>query len=303
ITIFSAVPQLWEIFFDQIAKKIKNESKFKHALFMFVLKHAPSFRHVGLGKFLDKLFYPIHKAFGLKVRILLCGGSRLGWRYCLYYKYMGFTLIEGYGLTETTGPLVGGNPRKPKPICVGKPLGENFVEVRNHNKDGIGDIWLKGVSVMPGYYKNPEATKAAFDENGWFDTGDMGFLDKQGELHIRGRRKNVIVMASGKNVYPEELEAYYLKSPLIEEITIFGRYVDRHETVYAVIRPLENTENAYAKIKTELKHLSFGLPTYKRIGDFAVSVEPLPRTSTQKVKVHEVIALLEAGKYQTKAAD
>ncbi|MDR1113620.1 MAG: AMP-binding protein [Candidatus Margulisbacteria bacterium] len=301
VTVFSAVPQMWEIFFDRLVKTLKNESMFKYRLFMFFVKYAPDLRHLGLGRLVDKIFYPVHKTFGLHLRLLLSGGSRLGWRYCLYYKNMNFRVVEGYGLTETAGPICGGKYHNPTPICVGKPLGNNFVEVRDLNSDGIGDIWLKGDAVTPGYYKNPQATKAAFDEHGWFNSGDMGFIDRHGELHIRGRRKNVIVMASGKNVYPEDLEAYYLQSPLIEEITVFGRYIDRHETVYAVIRPPENTENAYAKIKAELKHMSHGLPTYKRIGDFAVSIEPLPRTSTQKVKVHEVVAKLEAGEYQTKA--
>ncbi|MDR1998124.1 MAG: AMP-binding protein [Candidatus Margulisbacteria bacterium] len=303
ITIFSAVPQMWELFFDRLAKKIKNESKLKYKLFMFFLRYAPDLRHIGLGRLVDKIFYPVHKVFGLRLRKLLCGGSRIARRYCLYYKHMGFTLMEGYGLTETTGPICGSDPLNPTPICVGKPIGRNFVEVRDLNEDDIGEIWLKGESVTPGYYHNPEATKAAFDENGWFRTGDLGFLDKNGELHIRGRKKNVIVLDSGKNVYPEDLEAFYMMSPLVAEITVFGRRLDGRETVYAVVVPTFKTRDCYARLKTEFKKMNQGLPTYKIIGDFAVSYDALPRTSTQKVQVFEVIKNLESGSYQVSAAD
>ncbi|GBR72268.1 long-chain-fatty-acid--CoA ligase [Candidatus Termititenax spirochaetophilus] len=303
ITIFSAVPQMWEVFFDRFTRKIKNESKLKYKFFMFLIENAPSFRHVGLGRLVDKIFYPVHKAFGLRIRYLLSGGARLGRRYCLYYKHMGFTVIEGYGLTETTGPICGGNPDNPTPICVGKPIGDNYAEVRNLNDDDIGEVWLKGVSVMPGYYNNPEATKKAFDANGWLNTGDLGFIDKNGELHIRGRFKNVIVLDSGKNVYPEDLEAYYLASPLVAEITIFGRQVNKREVVYAVVVPTFKTRDCYARIKTEFKKMNQGLPTYKIVTDFAVSYDVLPRTSTQKVRNHEVIKLLEDGAYQVSEKD
>ncbi|GBR76928.1 long-chain-fatty-acid--CoA ligase [Candidatus Termititenax persephonae] len=301
ITIFSAVPQLWEIFLDRLLKKIKSESPPKHAFFVFVLNNAPSLRHLGLGRLLDKLFYPVHQVFGLKLRLLISGGSRLRLRYCLYYKRLGFNLTEGYGLTETTGPICVGKIKNATPICVGLPLPGNQVAIRQPDKHGIGEIWLKGDAVMPGYYQNPEATREAFDADGWFQTGDLGLLDRHGELHIRGRSKNVIVLDSGKNVYPEDIESRYLQSPLVEEIAIFGRRISSRETVYAVVVPAEKNQDSREQLKAEFKKLGHGLPTYKRIGRFAVSFNPLPRTSTQKVKVHEVIQRLEAGEYQ--AAD
>ncbi|GBR77644.1 long-chain-fatty-acid--CoA ligase [Candidatus Termititenax dinenymphae] len=303
ITIFSAVPQMWEVFFDRLVKMLKHESMFKYRMFMFFINHAPDFRHIGLGKLVDKIFYPVHKTFGLRLRYLLSGGSRLTWRYNLYYKHMGFTIVEGYGLTETTGPILGSSVTKPKPICVGKPLGNNFIEVRDTNADDIGEIWLKGDAVMQGYYNNPAANKAVFDENGWFRTGDLGFLDKDGDLHLRGRKKNVIVLDSGKNVYPEDLEAFYLASPLIAELTVFGRRIDGREVVYAVIVPTFKTRDCYVQIKAELKKMNKGLPTYKIIGSFAISYDALPRTSTQKVQVFEVIKKLESGAYQVSADD
>ncbi|MDR2430665.1 MAG: AMP-binding protein [Candidatus Margulisbacteria bacterium] len=303
VTVLSAVPQMWEIFFDRLVKTLKHDSMLKYRLFMFFVRFAPDLRHLGLGRLVDKIFYPVHKTFGLRLRLLLSGGSRFGRRYCLYYKNMGFRAVEGYGLTETTGPICGGKYHNPTPICVGKPLGHNFVEVRHLNADGIGEIWLKGDAVTPGYYKNPEATKQAFDQDGWFDSGDLGFLDKNGELHIRGRKKNVIVLDSGKNVYPEDLEAFYLASPLVAEITIFGRRIDGREVVYAVVVPTYKTRDCYTQLKNEFKKIHHGLPTYKIIGDFAVSYDALPRTSTQKVQNHKVIENLEKGIYQVSADD
>ena len=303
VSVFSAVPQMWELFFDRLIKKVKTDSKLKYLVFMFFLKYAPDLRHIGLGKVVDKIFHPVHQTFGLRLRFLLSGGSRFGRRYSIYYKNMGFKVIEGYGLTETTGPVSGSNPKNPTPICVGKPMPGNFVEVRNLNDDNIGEIWIKGVSVMPGYYKNSEATKAVFDENGWFNSGDLGFIDKNGELHIRGRKKNVIVLDSGKNVYPEDLEVFYTASPLVEEITIFGRRINGRETVYSVIVPTYKTRDCYTQLKAEFKKMHHGLPTYKIIGDFAVSYDALPRTSTKKVQNHKVIENLENGMYQVSADD
>lgn len=303
ITIFAAVPKIWETFIDRMLDKIKEESELKYKIFMFVLNHAPSFRHIGLGFLTKKIFKPVQEAFGGNIFIFISGGARLSKRYNMYYENMGFRMLQGYGLSETVGPITINQVDRRKMICVGKATPGNFVEIRNIQEDGIGEIWLKGDSVFPGYYKNEAATKSVFDSNGWFNSGDLGFLDKDGDLHIRGRRKNVIVLDSGKNVYPEDLENYYQTSPLISELAVFGRKIDGRESVYAVIVPAQKTKNTYLEIKQELKKMNHGLPTYKMLTQFALCYDALPKTTTQKVKIFEVINNLDKGFYQSSADD
>jgi long-chain acyl-CoA synthetase len=298
IQYFPCVPQILETFLDKILKKVRDESKLKYKLFIFLLENAPSLRQLGLGPVLDKIFAPARKVFGKDFKYFVSGGARLGRKSFLYFQRMGFTIVEGYGLTETVGPIVANIPEKTKPICVGSPLPGISIQIRNINREGIGEIWAKGISIMRGYYQNPDLNDTIFDRDGWFNTGDLGFLDKDKQLHIRGRKKNVIVLDSGKNVYPEELEGYYLQSELIQEVAIFGKRINGKEVVYAVIFAKdENT--TYADLKAELKRMNVGLPTYKAIGQFALSKQLLPRTTTQKIVIREVIKNLEAGQYIT----
>jgi long-chain acyl-CoA synthetase len=211
--------------------------------------------------------------------------------------------LPGYGLTETVGPVVVSKPDTKKLGSVGKPTASNFMQIRNQNIDGVGEVWLKGDSVFSGYYQNPQATKEVIDAQGWFNSGDLGFIDTEGDLHLCGRKKNVIVLDSGKNVYPEDIVAYYKKSPLIAELSVFGKILNDSEVVYAVIVPEHKDKDAYKRIDTELRKLSHGLPTYKRIGKFAIAYDALPKTSTQKIKDHEVQKILEQGLYQTALDD
>ena len=294
---FPCVPQLLETFLEKTLKKIRDESKLKYKLVLFILENAPSLCHIGLKPLIHKLFAPARAVFGKELKFFVSGGARLGRRTFLYLERMGLHVLEGYGLTETTGPVFLNQPKRPKPICVGSPIPGVGAQIRNINREGLGEIWVKGISVMPGYYNNVGVNDIVFDD-GWFNTGDLGFLDKDKQLHIRGRKKNVIVLDSGKNVYPEELEGYYKQSEVIGDLAIFGRRINGKEIVYAVITP--NTENATcAEIKAELKRMNEGLPTYKAIGQFALAKQPLPKTSTQKVIIREVIKNLDAGLYLT----
>lgn len=303
VNVFPAVPKIWETFFDRIVNKIKAESNLKYKVFMFMMHHAPMFRRLGLGFIPRKIFQPIHLAFGGHLDFFVSGGARLSKRVNLGYEHLGFKMIQGYGLSETVGPITINFLNDRKVDCAGKPIGGNFAEIRNNNVEGIGEVWLKGVSVFPGYYKNEEATKACFDEAGWFNSGDLGLIDKDGFLHIRGRMKNVIVLDSGKNVYPEDLEVYYWKSDQITELAVFGRKINGKESIYAVIVPEHKNKDSYQQIKKELKKLGHGLPAYKKVTQFAIAYDLLPRTSTQKIKHHEVIKNLETGVYQQASDD
>ncbi len=296
-TVFPAAPLLWEMIMDGILKKVKGESNFKYRLFKFFLEYGTVMRKIGLSFLVNKIFDPIHVLFGKNIRFFVSGGAPLKDKYRKYYKSMGFNVLEGYGLTETTGPITLPDPDHNFIRSVGPTIEGNESKIKNINDEGIGEVWLKGDSIMPGYYGNEAANKEVFDSDGFFNTGDLGRKDKHGNIYLTGRVKNVIVLSSGKNVYPEELESYYKSSEEIEEIAVFGLDKDGDERVYAVIVPKDKTERSFEKIKNELNRLNRGLPSYKIVTDFAISFDKLPVNSARKVVYRTVIDLLKQGVY------
>lgn len=302
ITIFPAAPQMWELFLDALFAKVRAQSAFKERIFRLFLKAAPLLSRLGLGALPRKVFAPVHDLFGRRMRFFISGGAPLKQACFEAYRRMGFPIMEGYGLTETTGPIAIPYYKAARPGASGPPIPGNEVRIKDVNADGIGEIWFRGKAVMAGYYKNPEADREAFDADGFFNTRDLGFVDERGEIHVTGRKKNVIVLASGKNVYPEELELYYRRSPAIAEIAVFGRREAGRETVYAVVVPALKGPGSYAAIHAEIARLNRDLPAYKAVTRFALSADPLPRNSTRKILLDEVIRLLNQGAFQREAA-
>ncbi|HPS58229.1 MAG TPA: AMP-binding protein [Spirochaetota bacterium] len=297
ITIFPAAPLLWEMFMDAIINKVKAESDFKYKLFTFFLEYGTFMRKIGLSPVVNRIFDPVHVLFGRSHRFFVSGGAPLKNKYRKYYRSMGFILVEGYGLSETTGPICLPDPNHNPIGSVGPATAGNQLKIVDFNQDGVGEICFKGDSVMPGYYKNDEANKKVFDDEGFFHTGDLGKLDKKGNLYITGRIKNVIVLSSGKNVYPEELESYYKQSSAIEEIAVFGLEKDGNEHVYAVIVPVLKSDKSFDLIRNEIIRLNKGLPSYKILNDFAISFDKLPVNSARKVVYSQVRELLAKGVY------
>lgn len=303
ITIFPAAPIMWELFFKALVAKTGGPGSAKYYLFMFFVKRAPVLRKLGLGFLVNKIFRPVHEAFGLHHRFFISGGAPLKKEYFVYFKNMGFNFMEGYGLSETTGPIAIPYYKEKIPGTVGNTTEGNEVKLKNINEDGIGEIWLRGAAVMKGYYNNPKANEEAFDDEGFFNTGDLGRLDKSNNLYITGRLKNVIVLDSGKNVYPEELEFYYKTSPLISEIAVFDKSKSGSAQLYAVVCPVAKSQNEYRKIRDAIESLNKGLPEYRRVHNFAVSLDELPKNSTRKVLYSEVKKLLDEGVYQTNESE
>ncbi len=299
ITIFPAAPQMWELFFDAMVGKIRAQSQVKYRVFLFFLRAAPILKALGLGFLPRKVFQPVHDLFGRRMRFFISGGAPLKKEYFNAYRSMGFHIMEGYGLTETTGPIAIPYYRDARAGAVGPPIPGNEVRIKGAGADGIGEIWLRGKAVMAGYYRNDEANRRVFDAEGFFNTQDLGYVDGKGHIHITGRKKNVIVLDSGKNVYPEELELHFRTSALIAEIAVFGRKIDGRETVYAVVVPAAGAADAYRAVRDEIVSLNRQLPPYKALVRFALSADPLPRNSTRKILIDEVIRLLNEGVYQT----
>lgn len=303
VTVFPAAPIMWEMFFDGIINKLKAESMFKYRVFMSMIRVSPFLKTIGLGFVPRRVFAPIHDIFGHSHKFFISGGAPMKKEYFTCFKNMGFNIMEGYGLTETTGPVAIPFYLKGKAGWVGPPVRGNQVKLVNTNSEGIGEICFRGDSISPGYYKNSAATAAAYDSEGFFHTGDLGRLDAGGNISITGRLKNVIVLDSGKNVYPEELEFYYRNSPIVSEIAVIGRRIDGRETLYAVIVPSKRSDDIYHQVREELYRLNVSLPEYRRVYHFALSFDPLPRNSTRKLLYRDVVDALDQGFYQTDEDD
>jgi len=291
ITITIVVPQIVYLFQRGIKERFQSYPFYFRVPLRVTMELLWALRR-GLKINAARLFFSkIHSHFGGKVRLFVCGGAKLEEKAAEFFFKLGFTILEGYGLTETA-PVVSLNPQhKPKIGSVGKPLPDVEVKILNPDKDGIGEILIKGPNVMKGYYHNQKETLNAL-KDGWFHSGDLGCIDKGGYLYIKGRIKETIILSSGKNVSPEEVEAHYLKSLFIKEICIMPD--DKAQILEALVVPnLEyfrkmkesNVENI---IKWNLEYLSQKLPSYKRIRNYVLTTENLPRTRLGKIKRFEV---------------
>ena len=280
ITILTGVPQLFSLIHKAIFERI---NRLPSALMPVIM---PLARH------------KVRQRFGRNLRLLVSGGARLEPRVGMGLAKLGFKVIEGYGLTETSPVVTLNPPEKPKFGSVGKPVPNVDIRILNPDREGVGEVLIKGPNVMRGYFRQPDLTDQVKSEDGWFNSQDLGYLDKEGYLFLTGRKKDVIVLSSGKNIYPEELEECYIKSPYIKEICIFQKTQEQFgqsvELLFAVVVPdfeyfrKMKEFDIQEKIRWELENLSSKLPAYKRIMGFVVSKEELPRTRLKKIKRYEV---------------
>jgi long-chain acyl-CoA synthetase len=294
VSMLPAVPKLLQLFYNNINQTVKSKGPLVRAVFS-TLK-CLSFLLGGIfgWNFRRKLFSTVHKSFGGRLDIIISGGAALQKNVFIGFKLMGFRIVEGYGLSETFGAISLCPIDDARLASVGKPLEENEVMLDNKNALEIGEVCFRGANVFAGYFNNAELTKKAFDKDGWFHTGDLGRLDKDGFLYLVGRSKDVIVLDSGKNVYPDELEDFYSTSGSIEEIGVFSAKQKGKEIAAALIVPCREirrnhpVNEATEIIRNEVLRLGRDLPSYKKITDFAVLYDPLPRTTTKKLKKHEL---------------
>ncbi|MDD4954076.1 MAG: AMP-binding protein [Candidatus Omnitrophica bacterium] len=258
----------------------------------------------GSGPFLKKVPGPflrmfIRKRFGKALRIMVSGGARLEPQIAGHLVKAGLKIAEGYGLTETA-PVVTFNPiRKVKFGSVGKPIPGVEIRILDPDSKGEGQILIKGPNVMEGYFKQPELT-AAVIKDGWFYSGDLGYIDKEGYLFITGRQKEVIILSSGKTVYPEELENYYRQIPYIKEVCILEKQGEAFGnpvvSLYAVVVPelasleRDGKKDITAAIRWELENLAKKLPPYKHIMGFSLAREDLPKTALNKIERYKIKA-------------
>jgi long-chain acyl-CoA synthetase len=311
VSVFIGVPQLLGMIRNGIMDRIQALPM--PVRFMLAGIHRISGRlraasGINIGRI---VFRSVHRALGPRFRFFASGGARLDPAIMKDLEALGFIVLEGYGLTETS-PVVTFNPlSRRKPGSAGRPLPSVDIRILNPSPDGEGEIGIRGPMVMKGYYRNPPAMSEVFD-GGWFRTGDIGRIDSEGYLFITGRSKEVIVLGSGKNIYPEDVEKMYQSSPLIKEICVLGVEEGGRESLHAVIVPdldyvrSKGISHIHEAIKWELNDISGRVPSYMRVTGFSIRTEPFPRTPLGKLRrflIKAETAERPEAKKEEKAAD
>ena len=301
ITAFAVVPQFFYLIHERIFKEVEKRGRIAGSLLRWFMKVNRFLRRLGVnaGKL---LFSKIHATFGSRMRYLITGGSRFDPIVAHDFHDFGIDLLNAYGLTETSAAACLNRPGHVVIGSVGPPLPtiEGKIHDPQPSEEGgppVGEILLRGAIVMRGYWNRADATAEAL-QDGWLHTGDLGYFDSGGNLFITGRRKELIVLANGKNIYPEEIEAHYLKSPFIKEICVMGLESKpgdpSTERLYAVVVPNfdalkeRKVVNAQEVIRFDIEGLSQQLASTKRVGAYEIWQEDLPRTTTRKLKRFEI---------------
>lgn len=301
-TTMICVPLVLKMFHNGIMKKIEDMNARKKKMFYRMLSFSKFLLNFNIraGRL---LFGQLHQQFGGNLRAFVSGGAPLDPVVEEDFHALGFNVLQGYGLTETSPVITVNSFSERKYTSVGIPLKEVEVKiVKNQESDREGEIIVRGANVMRGYYQNKEKTDEVL-KDGWFYTGDIGYIDDDGFLYITGRIKSMIVLGGGKKVFPEEIEEVMSKSKLIKEMCVVGLKAASGlkagtEEVFAVIVPntdefteeeQQNKELIKDKISSEINKLSENLAEYKRISKFMLYFDELPKTSTRKVKRKEVL--------------
>jgi len=279
VSIFTGVPKLYHALYAKLMEKVRGSLAGR-----VLWRVAP--RAVGTG--IKK------KLTGGRLRFFVSGSAPLDPEVALGFRRMGIGMMEGYGLTETSPVISLCDPFGKKPGSVGRPIPHVEARIVDPWPDGVGELLIRGPIVMQGYYNDPHATRQAIDEAGWFHTGDLAYLDENGEIFLKGRAKNVIVLDSGKNVYPEELEWEIGRIPYVEEVLVRHRESDGE--IEAIVYPNQESlgdtserETVRELIWREVRERMRRLAPYKRlrtIGQLVLAERPFPKTSTLDIKRH-----------------
>jgi long-chain acyl-CoA synthetase len=297
ITAFAVVPQFFYLIHDRIFQEIAKRGTVTKNIFSAMKAFNRMLRRLGMNA--GPIFFrKIHDTLGPKMRYLVTGGSRFDPEIARDFRDLGIDILQAYGLTETTAAVYANSPANNVIGSVGqalKGIEGKLVNPRPQEDGGpaVGEVALRGPVVMKGYWNRPDATAAAI-RDGWFHTGDLGYFDARGNLFLTGRLKEVIVLSNGKNVYPEEIEAHYLKSPYIKELAVIGLEGKGEDRLHAVIVPnfdvlrQRKVVNAKEVIRYDIETLSQQIPSTKRIGSYEIWQEDLPRTTTRKIKRFEI---------------
>ena len=301
VSVFVGVPILVDKIYQNIEKEIKNQGKEK------IVKKKITLTKILLKIGIDirrKVFKEIIDQLGGKMRFVISGGAPLDKEVAKGFENFGIHLAQGYGLTETSPVIAAENDKYQRAGSIGFPMRHTEVKIIEKDQNGIGELIVKGPNVMLGYYENEEKTKEVL-KDGWFYTGDLAYMDKDGFLYITGRKKDMIVLKNGKKVFPEELETLINKIEEIEESLVYGMPIDNDmNNVKISVKVVYNEEVVKEKYKNiseeelykiiweKIKEVNKTLPQYKYIKNMILTKEPLIKTTTNKVKRNEELKLL-----------
>ena len=295
VSVFICVPLLIEAIYKRIMAEVEKQGKRKKL--ETGLKLSAFLRKLGIDR-RRKLFAEIHEKLGGGLRYIVSGASPLDPKVEQGFIDLGVMVVQGYGMTETAPVLAGENPTHVRPGSIGHSMPGVTLQIEDPNEEGIGELVARGPNVMLGYYENEEANAEIF-AGGWLHTGDLASVDKDGYLTIRGRKKNVIVLKNGKNIYPEEIELLVGNLPYVSECLVFGeprvKDGDHKDLVLAVrmvvdpqrlkeTRGAETAEQMEAAAEADIEAINDRLPHYKRIYRRYLTEEPMEKTTTGKVK-------------------
>ena len=301
VTIFVGVPILVEAIYKTIMKEIEKQGKTKLIKAVIKFSNALLKIHIDLRR---KLFKQVINALGGELRFVISGGAPADAKISKGFNELGIKTVQGYGLTETSPVIAAEDDNHMKNGSIGIPMCNVELEVVKKDEEGIGEIRVKGPNVMLGYYEMPEETAKVL-KDGWFYTGDLGYVDNEGYIYITGRSKSLIVLKNGKKVFPEELETIINRLELVSESMVFGLpdKQDKNDVKLSVKivydkeivkekYPEKTEEEVYQIIWQQVKEINKGFPRYKHIQNMILTDKELIKTSTKKVKRQEEMKLI-----------
>ncbi len=295
ITAMISVPAVFDIIYRKVMKTIEKKGKLANLekgkkVSQFLLKMKIDLR--------KQLFKEVHESLGPKLKLVVTGGAALDPETEKGFNDLGFDVEQGYGLTETAPVIAAETPKCRRLGSIGKKFPSVEVKIEDPDEEGVGELMAKGPSIMLGYYENEEATKSALESDGWFHTGDLARIDKDGFIYISGRKKSVIVLNNGKNVFPEEIETLLNKVEGIKETFVFEKKEDDGDVKVCVeivydkelikeLYNIEGEENIKEFLWDKVKEVNKLMPKYKYVREMVITEEPLIKTTTLKIKRHE----------------
>ncbi len=300
VTGMIGVPALWEMLHRRIKTRFRERGDWIADIADNVIDFNAWLRDNTPFNLGPVIFFPIHEGMGGRMRYLVSGGSALSEKVQKDLHGLGFTILEGYGLTESSPVLTVARPQNELlKGSVGKPLPGVEIKIDNPDSRGVGEVFARGQNIMTGYYNDEAATEEVLEDR-WLKTGDLGRVDDDGNLYIVGRSKEVIIDSNGKNIYPDEIEDLYSKSKYIKELSVVGLPdEDGGEKISSLVVPdyeydISLTRAATnKKVEDHFREVSAGLPFFKRVRVLHLTPFELPRTATRKVKRREVVEMLQ----------
>ncbi len=293
VTVMANVPAVYERILKMLKKNLRKQGKLEE-----ILKKEEEYKDLPIEERKEK-FKDVQEMLGGKIKLFISGAAALEKNVEREYRLLGFNLVQGYGLTETSPVVAVGTNKYHKVGTIGKTVPSVEAKLVDVNKEGIGELIVKGPSIMMEYHSNKEATEEVL-KDGWFYTGDLAKIDDEGYIYICGRKKSVIVLKNGKNIFPEEIENLVNRIEGVKESFIFGKQRNNDKddikinvkVVYdkEIVKDaykVETSEQIYNEIRKKIREINKVMPQYKAIRGMILTEEPLIKTTTNKIKRQE----------------